>query len=63
MLIGIKADRDNGIYIYFTQHPEKNILLSYNRLLVLIFPIFVFIFFSVLIYCFSMYRFMLKSII
>jgi len=38
-------DRDDGLYIYSTQHPEKNILISYNRLLVLIFPIFVFIFF------------------
>jgi len=49
-------DREDGIYIYFTQHPEKNILLSYNRLLVMIFLILC-LYFSVHIYCFSIHRF------
>jgi len=55
-------DREDGIYIYSTQHPKKNILLSYNRLLVLILLILS-LYFSVHIYCFSIYRFVLNSII
>jgi len=55
-------DGEDGIYIYSTQHPEQNVVRSYNMLLVMIFVILC-LYFSVHIYCFSIYRFVLKSII